>query len=179
MVVAKKTPNDLIQIIAIICWDGIKQEMATYSYHQLAPILGPHGIHASRKCEYNAEVNCLCQGIEKQGASISFGCSFQSHLFSCKWRKSKDPDKFKLEGADDFDSKAVSETLNNLANFMSKILEKAAPDAFSNMVKNSVLASDCRIGSGDFSKRPFSGVTAVTDFCAHRHQGKITFKVKI
>ena len=79
--------------------------------------------------------------------------------------------KWKLEDADveDFDSKTIEQSLNNLATIMSKILKKATPVAFQNMVQHSEEAIHCRIGNGPGKSRPFCGVTAVCDFCAHSH----------
>ena len=88
---------------------------------------------------------------------------------SIAFQKSKNPTKWKLDDGDDFDSKTIQETLDNLATIMGKILKRAAPIAHSNMVKDSEAAIDCRIGLGEPNTRPFCGVTAVCDFCAHSH----------
>ena len=77
--------------------------------------------------------------------------------------------KWKLDNAEDFDSKTIQQILDDLATIMGKILKKAAPIAHSNMVKDSEIAIQCRIGKGEPSNRPFCGVTAVCDFCAHSH----------
>ena len=86
LVLVKKVPNDKEQIMVIVIWDAINQKMAKYSFQQLKEILGPYGIHQPRGCEFNSQINCVCQGVAKQGASISLGCSFQGHLNACKFK---------------------------------------------------------------------------------------------
>ena len=59
--------------------------------------------------------------------------------------------------------------IHDLADHLSPLLAKFAPQAFNNMT--SVNDSDCRIGY-ESEKKPFSGVTIVTDFCAHPHKDR-------
>ena len=66
------------------------------------------------------------------------------------------------------DEKGLELTLNNLATLVSPLFARIAPDAYANMTQHEKEASDCRIGRGP--GRPFSGVTAVSDFCAHSHK---------
>ena len=86
LVLVKKVPNEKEQIMVIVIWDAINEKMATYSFQKLKEILGPHGIHQARGCEFNSQINCTCQGVDKQGASISLGCSFQGHVNACKFK---------------------------------------------------------------------------------------------
>ena len=82
-------------------------------------------------------------------------------------QNSHTPNKWKLEGTDINDQNAIETTVQNLATLMSQTLKKAAPSAHSNMMKNCDVAEKCRIGNG--TEKVFSGMTAVMDFCAHRH----------
>ena len=59
-----------------------------------------------------------------------------------------------------------------LADEMSFLLERVAPEAFSNLTSFSESAQFCRIGKRCDLKRPFSGVTSVLDFCAHAHHDR-------
>jgi methylcytosine dioxygenase len=59
--------------------------------------------------------------------------------------------------------------MNDLADDMSFLLERMAPDAFDNLTAFSAKAKFCRIGKRPDLKRPFCGVTGVVDFCAHSH----------
>ena len=128
---------------------------------------GPYGIHVPRGCEFNNELNCHCNGTTKQGASVSLGCSYQSRHNACKFKKSKAPQKFKLEDSDDNNQAALQETLENIGDLMAKTLKQCAPQAHLNMIKNCEIAKECRIGT--LKENPFSGVTCVMDFSAHAH----------
>ena len=132
-------------------------------------ISGPYGIHTPRNCEFNSALNCHCNGTVAQGASVSLGCSFQSRINACKFKKSTNPQKlkFRLEGASEVEQQELQETLENLSNLMAEKLKICAPQAHTNMVKNSEVAKQCRIGT--LNQNPFSGVTCVMDFSAHSH----------
>ena len=60
--------------------------------------------------------------------------------------------------------------LHDLANEISPLYERLAPHAFRNMTAFEEVATACRIGRNP--GRPFSGVTAVVDFCAHAHRDR-------
>ena len=53
---------------------------------------------------------------------------------------------------------------------LSPLFRSTVPDAFDNMTATDDLAQECRIGQKDKKGNAFSGVTAVTDFCAHSHR---------
>ncbi len=100
----------------------------------------------------------------------------------CKYARTEDQsavrkyrlDDAKLKGGE---SKADLEReldvgLGRVAGELSPLFRALAPDAFANMSACSDYASSCRIGGGDGDDegRPFSGVTCVSDFCAHSHR---------
>lgn len=59
--------------------------------------------------------------------------------------------------------------INDLASIISPMYKVMAPDAYQNHMRGCPsMDNDCRIGWG--SERPFSGVTACLDFCAHNHR---------
>ena len=88
LVLSKIVPNFHAQIVAIIIWNCIPEKLAKHCYHQLSNILGRHGVHAPRKCEFNEEITCVCNGVDLQGASISLGCSYQGLVNGCKFKVS-------------------------------------------------------------------------------------------
>ncbi len=62
----------------------------------------------------------------------------------------------------------VDERFNSLASHLSPLYRKLAPLAYQNMTVFEEEASECRLGMK--TGRPFSGVTACVDFCAHTHR---------
>ena len=94
------------------------------------------------------------------------------------WRNHRD------KGGLGFKERNLENTVNNLADQVGNLFEAVVPLAFKNMTICGGQAEKCRIGdsrkSGD--ERPFSGFTAVSDFCAHSHTGlclhsKISFSL--
>ena len=66
------------------------------------------------------------------------------------------------------EEEGLEEVCGKLSNSVASIFKMIAPSCYQNMTLFSDVASDCRIGSS--SDQPFSGVTAVSDFCAHSHR---------
>ncbi|XP_039280896.1 actin-85C [Nilaparvata lugens] len=64
--------------------------------------------------------------------------------------------------------KEVEERLLTLTTFLSPLYSTLAPESFKNQTKFKCEASECRLGLKP--GRPFSGVTACIDFCAHVHR---------
>jgi hypothetical protein len=64
----------------------------------------------------------------------------------------------------------IEDIMNTLATMLSPMLSlsSVALDCFNNMVAFESRATVCRIGLPT-GPRPFSGVTAVVDYCAHVH----------
>ena len=58
--------------------------------------------------------------------------------------------------------------LQVLATEMAPLYQRVAPVSYANQTAFEDTGSDCRIGLK--KGRPFSGVTAVADFCAHAHK---------
>ena len=90
----------------------------------------------------------------------------------CKYGKAgnrKDIKKFKLsKEASEEKEKENEDILQQLATAVSPVYADVAPDSYNNMTAFEPEADDCRIGLKH--GKPFSGVTAVSDFCAHAHR---------
>ncbi|KAK2502832.1 hypothetical protein MC885_003676, partial [Smutsia gigantea] len=86
----------------------------------------------------------------------------------CKFGRSPSPRRFRIDPSSPLHEKNLEDNLQSLATRLAPIYKQYAPVAYQNQVEYEHVARECRLGRKE--GRPFSGVTACLDFCAHPHR---------
>ncbi|XP_041362822.1 serine-rich adhesin for platelets-like [Gigantopelta aegis] len=157
-------------IIVLVAWEGVPLDEADGLYSYISTTVTKEGNETERRCGTNERRTCACQGIDmiRRGASFSFGCSWSMYFNGCKFARSRNVRKFKLQ--DTSKEEALENYMQELASRVGPLYKKVAPDAHRNQCLFSEEGQECRLGKNPPKEKPFSGVTACVDFCAHSHK---------
>ncbi|KAK6169013.1 hypothetical protein SNE40_020144 [Patella caerulea] len=154
-------------VVVLVAWEGVPSDTANDLYSHLVGSLTKNGFETDRRCGTNEKKTCACQGVDlvRKGASFSFGCSWSMYFNGCKFARSREVRKFKLK--DTSKEEELDAKLQSLASVVGPLYETVAPKAHGNQCEFKD-GKECRLGENEL--KPFSGVTACVDFCAHAHK---------
>ncbi|XP_071467321.1 methylcytosine dioxygenase TET1 isoform X3 [Marmota flaviventris] len=160
-----------VMVVFIMIWDALCPPIADSLYQEIVESLRSYNGHPTdRRCTFNENRNCICQGTDPKtcGASYSYGCSWSMYFNGCKFGRSPNPRRFRIDPSCPRHEQFFEGILQGLATELAPLYKQMVPEAYKNQVEYEHVAQECRLGYKE--GRPFSGVTACLDFCAHSHR---------
>nr|CAD7425009.1 unnamed protein product [Timema monikensis] len=163
-------------VVVMVAWEGVPSHEADrvyigmdYRLHAVVPPMSPAHVLVKAWTQILAEPHfhlaalgpCITMVASMQEAKQFANSDCQSDLKFLAF--------FVGESYEEpLQEQEVEERMHVLATLLSPLYQSLAPEAFKNQTQFEREASECRLGFKP--GRPFSGVTACIDFCAHSHR---------
>ena len=163
-------------VVVVLIKDVLEQDTLQRAKHLVNSHLLPKVVFVDRTTTDEVKEGCQCnkKKSKKKGETRSFGCSRNKVVANvCKFNTRPQKEgtgrkKYDILATRTTDDPKVEELTNIAADTTNGNMQKYAPVAFHNLLKDAQKGKDCNIGSS--STKVFGGMTVVSNYTAHTHR---------
>ncbi|XP_015356049.2 methylcytosine dioxygenase TET1 isoform X5 [Marmota marmota marmota] len=126
-----------VMVVFIMIWDALCPPIADSLYQEIVESLRSYNGHPTdRRCTFNENRNCICQGTDPKtcGASYSYGCSWSMYFNGCKFGRSPNPRRFRIDPSCPRHEQFFEGILQGLATELAPLYKQMVPEAYKNQV---------------------------------------------